>query len=349
MKNLIDFLFFMSNTDRDIIKSCSQATRSGRGALGLFVIITAIFALLSGSYAISTIFRQVNETSGVSFMPFGGKILSAFIGLIYALLIASIDREIVSAKNWYTTLVRFPLALILGVVLAYPLELKLMEGRINKHLISLIDAENKPSKKLRDNKIKELSSLETSLLQEIKTEKKEITKWSDRMHAETGGLQIQGCSGKAGQGIIYAEAERNMKLHQVNLTEAEEALTNLRLDYNTKYETIMKEYEMSQRSQSFDFLSRMEALGDLKGKSKTVKNTVWGILLVLIILELTPALLRLFTVFEKNEYDLLMEGRQGINNTSISVFANSSISEIERNVNKARTDYISDLKKLVRA
>lgn len=350
MKAISNFLFFMSKSDKDIIQNCSHATRSTRAALGLFVLITAIFAFISGTYAISTMFRQVNETTGESFLSPGGFIISVLAGIIYALLIANIDREIVSSPSRYAALVRFPLAIILGIILAYPLELKLMENRITKHLISISDNENKFTQNRKTEQLNAISLQEATLIKTIEDEKKAVATWSNKMYNEIGGFKVQGNSGIQGDGPIYREAKRNMELHQSNLEQAEEDLKVFRSEYPAKLEEINNEYALNHRSQSYDFLSRMEALADLKTKSKAVNYTAWGILLVLIVLELTPALLKLITTFEKkSEYDLLMDGRLAINNTSISVYANNAINEIERDVSKANYDYVVNLKNLVRA
>ena len=161
---------------------------------------------------------------------------------------------------------------------------------------------------------------------------------------------MQGYSGIQGDGPMYKDAKRNMELHQANVKAVENELESFRAAYPAKLEAINNEYQINHRSQSFDFLSRMEALSDLKQKSKAVNLTAWGILLVLIILELTPALLKLVTTFErKSEYDLLIDGRLAINNTSVSVYANNAINEIEKDVTKANYDDVVNLKNLVRA
>jgi len=349
MKTITKFLLFLSKSDKDIISICSNSTRSTKAALGLFVLVTAILAFISGTYALSTIFYQINENTGELYLPLGKLLISIFIGIIYALLIANIDREIVSSSNRYAVLVRLPLAVILGIVLAYPLELKLMESRITKHLITMSDRENETSIVRMQDKITKLSNRESILLNSKQNEKKEIAKWSGLMHAETGGLEISGSSGRAGQGKIFNEAERNMELHKSNLKSIESELIILRDGNKNKLEIINNEYKKNYRAQSFDFLSRMEALSNLKEESQTVNLTAWGILLVLIILELTPALLKLISTYErKTEYDILMEARLGINNTSISSFANNAINEIEQDVNNANNDYVLDMKQLVR-
>jgi hypothetical protein len=349
MKFINKILYFMSKTDKDIIKCCSHATRSSRAALGLFVLITAIFAFISGTYAISTIFREVNETTGESVISAGGLIISLMAGLLYALLIGNIDREIVSSPSRYAALIRFPLAIILGIVLAYPLELKLMESRITNHLISLNESKNSYSRERKDEQLKALALQEVALVKKIQDEKDEVVEWSKKMHYELGGIRKVGYSGIEGDGPMYKDAKRNMQLHQENVRAAEKELETFRAIYNSKVEIINKDYEFSHRSQSFDFLSRMEALSDLKKKSKGVNTTAWGILLVLIILELTPALLKLVTTFEKkSEYDFLMEGRLAINSASVSVYANNAINEIEKDVNKTNYNYMVNLKNIVR-
>ena len=349
MKAITNFLLFMSKTDKDIIQYCSRAARSTRAALGLFVVITAILAFISGTYAISTIFQQVDMVSGETFLATRDLLISIFVGCLYAVIIANIDREIVSSSSKLSVLVRLILAIIIGIVLAVPLELKLMEGRINKKLISMSDVENNSAKEIKEESKRMLATQRTELINELKSEKMEINKWSERMHAEIGGIELAGCSGKKGSGPMYLDAQRNLMLHQNNLDQIEKMLESSENSYQGIVNDIENEYEQSFRSQSFDFSSKMEALNFLKRESKTINMTAWGIMLMLIILELTPALIKLINSLEKKtEYDLLMEARLGINNTSVSVYANNAVNEIEKDVNKASYDYVVNLKNLVK-
>jgi len=180
MKTLKSILYFLSKTDTDVLNHCGQNAKNTRMSLGAFVFFTGFFAFISGTYAISTVF--LNENQNVSIIA---TIFCGLLGLVYSMMIISFDREIVAVTNTWAALIRLPLAILIGIVVAFPLEMKLLEGRIDKQLQinsfaeKLEEFNEKMEKELKsiasDFKIKEidqsfdlLSKFET--LEELKKE-----------------------------------------------------------------------------------------------------------------------------------------------------------------------------------
>jgi len=142
MKIITKTLLFLSNTDEDVIVKCTKRTINQQIALGAFVLFTGIFAFMSGSYAVSHLFAEYDYVTKETHISGMGIIYSILIGLTYALFIMQIDREIVSTVNKKAAALRIPLAIIIGLVIALPIELKLVEGRIEKQLFQNSQRDN---------------------------------------------------------------------------------------------------------------------------------------------------------------------------------------------------------------
>src|SRR6185369_9769513 len=102
------FFQFLSKTDRRLIVHCTDHSVKTQVSNGVFVLLTAMFAFLSSMYAVHTTFKDFRVAIPVA--------------VLYATVIAFIDREIVSTSNRLATLSRLPLALVIGLVISVPLE-----------------------------------------------------------------------------------------------------------------------------------------------------------------------------------------------------------------------------------
>ena len=83
-----------------------------------------------GSKSEKVIWDEFNQEYVLTYKD---RLIVTSCALLYALMIASIDREIVSAKNKWAALLRIPLAIAIGIVISVPLKLKILEGNINQH------------------------------------------------------------------------------------------------------------------------------------------------------------------------------------------------------------------------
>src|SRR5262245_5091968 len=129
------FFQFLSKTDQDALsaKCCSRFVRMTQTSLGIMVLITGVLAFFSGSYAIYTAFY------GAAWAGF----VAVPLGVLYSMMIMIFDREIVSATKKSAIIVRFPLALAIGLIVAVPLELRLLQDSIEKEVKRLSQLENR--------------------------------------------------------------------------------------------------------------------------------------------------------------------------------------------------------------
>ncbi|MDM8568185.1 DUF4407 domain-containing protein [Thiotrichales bacterium HSG1] len=134
---MFNFLIFCSGADKTILEKCAIPEIAKYESIGGTVFFTALFAMLSGGYALSTIFYKDDYIS---------LFYIIFLGMIWGLFIFNLDRFIVSSMNkqdnvWDELKLATPrlvLAIFIAIIISTPLELKIFEGKINLQLI--IDA-----------------------------------------------------------------------------------------------------------------------------------------------------------------------------------------------------------------
>jgi len=161
------FLWFCAGADGSLLARCPNSDRVKYQGIGGIVLATAALALASGSYAFYTVFSPKDETvlSQGTHMP--TVMMALVMGLAWALIIFNIDRFIVSstgkgdgtdAITWgeFTKAIpRITMALIIGVCISAPLEIRILKpeieaqleleqneylGRLNAHSDRIIEA-----------------------------------------------------------------------------------------------------------------------------------------------------------------------------------------------------------------
>jgi len=140
-------LWFCAGGDAQLLARCPNSDRVKFQGLGGVVLTVGVLAFFSGSYAFYTVFSPKDATAlgeRVTHMP--SVAAAAFFGLVWALIIFNIDRFIISstgkgdgtdkitAGEFMNALPRLFMALIIGVCLSKPLEIKILESEITSAL-----------------------------------------------------------------------------------------------------------------------------------------------------------------------------------------------------------------------
>ena len=135
-------LYFSAGVDIQLLKHCPSYDRVKLQGIGGTVIATAILAFISGSYAFYTVFgpKSVNNPDEISFM---WMLISCFFGLVWGSEIYNLDRFIVSTTGHgdgtdsitrieiFNALPRMLMAVLIGIVLSKPLEIRIMKTEID--------------------------------------------------------------------------------------------------------------------------------------------------------------------------------------------------------------------------
>jgi Domain of unknown function (DUF4407) len=297
--SLAHFFQYLSKTDQDAILSpaCSHSVRMTQTMLGVMVFITGVFAFLSASFAINTAFDNTP--------------LAVLIGVLWGLMIIWFDRAIVSATNKKTIFIRLPIALIIGLTVSIPLEIKILEGRLEKFLTDKSQFENKDVLDRRNTQLKSFLDRKKTL-EDAETKYRDlVSSWSDAMEAETVGRVKEGRTGKAGIGPAYGEALRNKNLNEKLLQDTTDQLNALKekeTDERKKIEDELNSPKVGYKPQDYTFLSKFEALEELKAQSSPAYGLSWLLRLLFVFVEMFPALLKLFLPY--SSYDALLESHR---------------------------------------
>ncbi len=241
------FLWFSAGADESLLRSCPASDWVKYQSIGGIVIATTALAFVSASYAFYTVFSPKTETALVASTHLPTAIFSAFGGLIWALVIFNIDRFIVSSTGkgdgtekitWtelFQSLPRLLMAVIIGVCISAPLEIRILKPEIDAQL------------ELEQNEY--LAELNRASEQRVSARKEELTTRIDRaqetldkkstyfekrrleINAQRRQLELE-AEGKTGSGIAgRGPAWRDKK---ETLDKLEEELTRDRKTWGEK-------------------------------------------------------------------------------------------------------------------
>lgn len=260
MKKITDFFWFCSGAHIETLKKFPTEHNKYVG-VGATIFFTALFATLSGGYAMYFVFSG-NPVA----VP-----MAIVFGLIWGLAIFNLDRYIVSSitKTGSTNLQivqatpRILLAIMIGIVISRPLELKIFDKEIRQKLKtsylngqrSKIDTLNKTfSTKYQD---------ELSKITELKAEKDSLEKDINRsryvLNQEIFGDKSNQTSGKVGYGT-YA------KQKEAVLTQKAQRLDAVRAAIDSYENFILKRKEMDGISSEKMFSGKqLDSLSNVAG------------------------------------------------------------------------------------
>lgn len=306
------FLLFLSKTDTHALQFCGPEARLTQLSTGAMVFLTGIFAFMSGSYAL-------HSTIAAGAPPVASWVISFVVALIYATAIVVIDREIVSSGKGAGAWFRIPFAVLIGFVISFPLELRLLEGRINAEVDAMVEARNADD-------VATLRDIETRFTAEESAYRERLAKQDEQIR----DLRRQAVEEAR---IITAGPRYRALVQQQEAAEAERA--RLERDYPR-----MSEYDARRRDEirskldaskqeGRDFLTRAEALESITKKSTAAFWVSWLLRIFFVTLELMPALMKLTRRY--NEYDAYLASRRELNIQKLHAFTNAELTAIANN------------------
>lgn len=224
-----NFFWFCAGVNRSVMEEC-PTEHSKYVAIGATVFFTALFASISGGYAINFVFAG---------SPNCLKIAVA-VGVAWGLTIFNLDRYLVLSlkkrnekrKEFLLALPRIVLAVMIGIVISRPLELKIFDKEI-KESVKRYYQKRLEQGNLAANDIfteKNLSTIER--IDEKKTKrdsvKQEVARAIDLKDAECFGKMIDGkTTGEFGDGPNCKMRKEEVLLAQQKLLAVEKEITDL--------------------------------------------------------------------------------------------------------------------------
>jgi len=287
--------------------------------IGGAVLTTGVFAFFSGFYAVYA--TLANGPYGIP--------TSIGVGLLWGLAIFNLDRYIVSSlrkstgsdlrwwprlsRTWIPVLPRVGLAIVIGISLSKPLELRLFQSAIASQ------AELNRDRTLIEKKA---SLVQASRLNEIQEESKqlaaEVTAAEDRARFledefrkesdGTGGSLRYGYS-EVARVKQAAASQARQAASQLQADTAERAKL-LRTEADNTASAIDRQLEDFRKSLTGDFLTRMAALSDLSAKSPSIWWISAFVTFLLVGVEITPVLVKVLSPV--GPYDIKLDALNSV-------------------------------------
>lgn len=274
--------------------------------LGGVLLATLALASLSAGYAVYSIFNHL-----------GWAVL---FGLLWGLIIFNFDRFLVSTMRKYgvsrrrqslLALPRIFLALLIGVTIARPLELKIFEKEINVKMV-----ENTHRKVQRNDSLLQIET--KAQIAAAEAERGRITARRNAIEDSLRNLQnayVQEADGTGGSGQRGIEKLTRLKMNAWQTAQAQYApelqqlaaslrtQDSLIADARTAMEAKRKGYEATAGA-NLGFLERNKALSDLSDEESSVWWTTLLVSLLIILLEIGPILSKL--IMPVGPYDIAL-------------------------------------------
>jgi len=300
-----NFLWWCAGAHQQLLKQF-PSEHSKYSGLGGVILATFVLAAISSGYAIYSIFNNVGWT--------------LLFAVVWGLIIFNFDRFLVSTmrkygvssrKQFWMAIPRIALALLIGVTIARPLELKIFEKEIDTKVVENIH------KKIQLNDSL-LQAENTALMQSTTAERNRLESRKLSLEDTLHRLQqsyVQEADGTGGSGRRGVEQLTRLKMDAFNNARQQYApeLALLQTDL-VKQDSILagakasmeekrKQYEASAKA-NVGFLERNKALTDLANEESSVFWTSLLLSLLIILIEVGPILSKL--IMPVGPYDIAL-------------------------------------------
>jgi hypothetical protein len=294
---IVKFLIFCSGSSEDILEKCPNSEWIKYTSIGATVLLTSVIAVLSSFFAFQMIFSVFY--------------ISAPMAILWGLIIFNLDRYIVSSfrkngeplKEFIQSLPRLFLAVVIALVISKPLEIEVFKSEIKQLLV--------------ESRKKSMNSLEANYLtsiqvndQKIKELKKELNGFfslKERYYQD----YICECDGTCGTGKRGRGSECSFKQQKYEESASEYKSQKSRIDQlvgelfkkrNIQDAEFESDKKLLDANFSTGFLARLNALNGMEGFAS------FSITLLLILIEITPILSKLFA--PEGPYDHLISMKE---------------------------------------
>lgn len=318
MNKLTRFFWFCSGAHVDTLER-NPTEHNKYVGIGATIFFTALFATLSGGYAMYFVFS--GSTAAVLF--------ALLFGIIWGLAIFNMDRYIVASikktggtnKQIWQAMPRILLAIMIGIIISRPLELKIFDKEIRQKLKTSylngqrykIDTLNKAF----NNKY----SLELAKYGEYKVEKdsleKDINKsryilnqevFGDKTN-QTSGINGYGTYAKQKETVVSQKVERLNQVRQ-ELGQIDQIITSRKELEGLNSTKLFNERQLDSLSNVAGFADRNYALGQLSFNPDGTRDldtylAVTFISFLFILLECLPVFVKLMS--DKGPYDIALQ------------------------------------------
>lgn len=321
MDSVSRFFWFCSGVHADTLKNFPTEHNKYVG-IGATIFFTALFATLSGGYAMYFVFS--GDDAAVFF--------AILFGLIWGLAIFNMDRYIVSSisknasvnKQILQATPRILLAIMIGIVISRPLELKIFNKEIREKLkLSYLNGQRSKIDTL-NNTFQNKYGTELGKLKDLTAERDslqaDITRSRYLLNQEIFGDKTNQTSGKVGYGTYAKQKEEvlNQKVARLDAVRGEisavEGFVRERRDQDgLTSQRLFSNKQLDSLANVAGFADRNWALGQLSFKADGSRDlgtylAVAFIGLLFILFECLPVFVKLMS--DKGPYDIALQNTE---------------------------------------
>jgi hypothetical protein len=300
-----NFLWWCSGAHQKLLKQY-PSEHSKYSGLGGVLLATFVLATLSGGYAVHSVFNNWFWTIGFA--------------LIWGLIIFNFDRFLVSTMRKYgvsrrkqimMAVPRLLLALLIGLVIARPLELKIFEKEINVKMTENLHKKIQLNDSLLALEYK--AQIQTAEAERQRSVNRKLA-IEDTLHSlqQSYVTEADGTGGSGQRGIenitrlkmdAYNQAKiqyaPELKLLAENISSQDSLMNNAKAGMEEK----RKQYELAAIA-NMGFLEKNKALSDLSEQEASVFWATLLISLLIILIEIGPVLSKL--IMPVGPYDIAL-------------------------------------------
>jgi hypothetical protein len=300
-----NFLWWCAGTHQQLLKQYPSEHTKYAG-LGGVVLATFVLASLSAGYAIYSVFGNIGW--------------SIAFALIWGLIIFNFDRFLVSTMRKYgvsrkkqlsMTVPRLALAVLIGITIARPLELKIFEKEINTQVV-----ENMHNKMLLNDSLLQLennNAINTATTERNRLLTRKLAIEDSIAQLQTAYVREADGTGGSGQRGIEQLTRLKMQAYENAVTQFSPELQQLSQSIKAQ-DSIVAAVQSNQEQQrkqyatltanNIGFLERNKAMSDLSAKEPSVFWSSLFISLLIILIEIGPILSKL--IMPVGPYDIAL-------------------------------------------
>ena len=342
-ERISNFLCFCAGADTQILARCPHSERVKEQGIGGVVFATATLAFFSGSYAFYTVFSPkpgfatVNPDPVMWYQSFGAVIGAILFGIVWALVIFNLDRFIVSSGGhgdgtdkitwgeFGRAIPRIIMAIVIGLVLSKPLEIRIMQSEIDSQLrsdqIKLLDKRNAETRKRFSKDENEIRAQRDKIGAEIQAIEDQAKKYRSEASARADDeIREQSGSGGSGHGGYGERAKNAGKLRvaaESKAKEYEESTKEEKEMLKQKYEAKLAELKELDKKRQVEEDKNAKGVADHDGLIMRIKVAheisplaSYMLTALLMVLEIAPIFFKMMLTL--GPYDYFNENQKRI-------------------------------------
>ena len=325
-------LWWCAGADSQLLLKCPYYDRVKYAGIGGVVLTTGVLAAFSGGYAFYTIFGPKGDAMAAEAYSYMDVIPAAIFGFIWGTIILNLDRFIVSSTGkgdgtekitldeFKSAIPRLLIALVLGLCISAPLEIRILESEINaelqgeqnKYLLRLnaeTDSISDMNLVRMEQKLVPLQANVVGIEKELEKRRQEILQGRNKIELEAEG---RSGSGVAGRGPAYRDKKDNLDKMEAELEIDRTKKNNEKAKHQAEIAKLQNEVEiidqnrMQQKEQNVERAKHLDGLLKRIEISHAIGGVVpWMIMLLILCIEMGPIFFKMMLI--KSPYDFLQD------------------------------------------